>query len=179
VLPLLATQILWINLVTDSGPALAMGIDPPVEDVMARKPRQLTDRIIDARMWRIVVVTGVVMAALTLLTIDLYLPGGLIEGDRDLASARTAGFTVLVLTQLFNCFNSRSDRRSAFHALFANRWLWGTVALSLVLQVLVVHVPFLNVAFGTVPLTLDQWVACFAIASVVLWAGELQKLLGR
>jgi magnesium-transporting ATPase (P-type) len=179
VLPLLATQILWINLVTDSGPALAMGIDPPVEDVMARKPRRLTDRVIDARMWRVVLVTGAVMAALTLLTIDLYLPGGLIEGDRDLTNARTAGFTVLVLTQLFNCFNSRSDRRSAFHGLLLNRWLWGAVALSLLLQVLVVHVPTLNVAFGTAPLTLDQWAACLGIGSVVLFAGELQKLLER
>ena len=179
VLPLLATQILWINLVTDSGPALAMGIDPSVDDVMARKPRRLTDRIIDARMWRSVLVTGAVMAALTLLTIDFYLPGGIVAGDRDLANARTAGFTVLVLTQLFNCFNARSGRRSAFRGLFANRWLWGAIALSLLLQVLVVHVPFMNVAFGTVPLQPSQWAACFAIASVVLWVAELHKLFER
>ena len=179
VLPLLATQILWINLITDSGPALAMGVDPPNDDVMARKPRRLTDRVVDARMWAGVVSTGIVMAAVTLLTIDLYLPGGLIEGDRDLANARTAGFTVLVLAQLFNCLNARSDRRSAFHGLFTNRWLWGAIFLSLLLQVMVVHVPFLNVAFSTVPLTGGQWLACLAIASLVLWLRELRKLLLR
>ncbi len=96
VLPLLATQILWINLITDSGPALAMGVDPPTDDVMARKPRRLSERVIDARMWAGVIQIGVVMAVVTLLTIDLYLPGGLIEGTHDLATARTAGFTVLV-----------------------------------------------------------------------------------
>ena len=82
VLPLLATQILWINLITDSGPALAMGVDPQTDDVMARKPRRLTERVIDARMWAGVIEIGAVMAVVTLLTIDLYLPGGLIEGTQ-------------------------------------------------------------------------------------------------
>jgi len=109
VLPLLATQILWINLITDAGPALAMGVDPVAEDMMARAPRRRGARKIDAHMWAGIAVTGIVMALLTLLTVDLFLPGGLIEGlvegDGDLTRARTAGFTVLVLAQLFNCFN--------------------------------------------------------------------------
>jgi P-type Ca2+ transporter type 2C len=175
VLPLLATQILWINLVTDSGPALAMGVDPTTGDVMSRPPRQRSERVIDARMWRGVLQTGAVMAAVTLLTIDLYLPGGLIEGTHTLDNARTAGFTVLVLAQLFNCFNARSDRTSAFSHLFVNRWLWASIALAVLLQVAVVHVGWLNTAFGTVPLALDQWALCAAMASGVLWAGELRK----
>jgi magnesium-transporting ATPase (P-type) len=179
VLPLLATQILWINLVTDSGPALAMGVDPPTTDVMARKPRRPTDRVIDGRMWTGVVAVGAVMAAVTLLTIDLYLPGGLLEGDRSLEEARTAGFTVLVLAQLFNCFNARSEQGSAFRYLFVNPWLWGSVCLALLLQIAVIHVGILNVAFGTVPLDAQQWLTCAAMASVVLWAGELRKLLAR
>ena len=179
VLPLLATQILWINLVTDSGPALAMGVDPETEDVMARQPRRLTERVIDGRMWGGVIEVGAVMALVTLLTLDLYLPGGLIDGDRSLDNARTAGFTVLVFAQLFNCFNARSESTSAFRHLFANRWLWGSIALSLVLQVAVVNVGFLNVAFGTVPLSPDQWLVCAAMASVVLWGSELRKLVGR
>ncbi|MDB5842589.1 MAG: ATPase, type [Herminiimonas sp.] len=178
-LPLLATQILWINLLTDSGPALAMGVDPATDDVMARKPRAMTDRVIDAGMWMGVLQIGAVMAVVTLLTIDMYLPGGLIEGNRDLASARTAGFTVLVFAQLYNCFNARSHSASAFHGLFVNWWLWGAVGLSLVLQVAVVHLPFLNIAFQTVPLGIDQWLACAAMASLVLWFSELRKLLGR
>jgi Ca2+-transporting ATPase len=179
VLPLLATQILWINLITDSGPALAMGVDPHTEDVMARQPRRLTERVIDASMWVGVVETGLVMAVVTLLTIDFYLPGGLIEGAHDLDNARTAGFTVLVFAQLFNCFNARSEDTSAFRHLFVNPWLWSAIGVSLLLQVAVVNVGFLNVAFGTAPLELDQWFVCAAAASVVLWWSEARKLLRR
>ena len=179
VLPLLATQILWINLITDSGPALAMGVDPVTDDVMARKPRGLGERVIDARMWSGVVQIGVVMAVASLLTIDMCLPGGMIDGAGDLATARTAGFTVLVFAQLFNCFNARSDTTSAFSNLFVNRWLWGAIALSVLLQVAVVNLGFLNAAFGTVPLAFDQWMLCIAMASAVLWFSELRKLAGR
>jgi magnesium-transporting ATPase (P-type) len=84
---------------------------------------------------------------------------------------------VLVLAQLFNCFNTRSETLSAFHRPFVNPWLWAAVAASALLQVAVVHVPLLNVAFGTSPLTLGQWLLCVAIASVVLWIGELHKLV--
>jgi Ca2+-transporting ATPase len=179
VAPLLATQILWINLLTDTGPALAMGVDPPPHDVMRHPPRKLTDRVIDHQMQLGVLLVGLVMALVTLLTIDLKLPGGLVEGSSGLVQARTAGFTVLVLAQLFNCFNSRSDRVSAFRGLFGNRWLWAAIALSLLLQVLVVHVPLLNRAFGTTPLSAGDWALCAALASAVLWADELKKLLMR
>ena len=179
VLPLLATQLLWINLITDSAPALAMGVDPPTDDLMARKPRHVNDRLIDARMWASVIQTGVVIAVVTLLTMDFYLPGGLIAGTGDLTTARTAGFTVLVFTSLFTCFTARSDSTSAFANLFVNPSLWSAVALSLLLQVAVVHVPFLNIAFGTAPLALEQWLVCAAMASGVLIYSELQKLLSR
>jgi len=179
VLPLLATQILWINLITDSGPALAMGVDPPADDLMARKPRHISERLIDVRMWANVIQTGVVIAVVTLLTIDIYLPGGLIEGTYDLATARTAGFTVLVFTSLFTCFNARSDTTSAFTHLFVNPWLWGAIALSVLLQVAVVNLDFLNLAFGTVPLAFNQWLLCAAMASVVVWYSELRKLVSR
>jgi magnesium-transporting ATPase (P-type) len=182
VLPLLATQILWINLITDAGPALAMGVDPIAEDMMKRPPRPSrprVNRMIDARMWAGIAGTGIVMALLTLLTLDLFLPGGLIEGHESLTVARTAAFTVLVLAQLFNCFNARSETRSAFHGLFANRWLWGSVVLSSLLQVAVVHVPFLNRAFGTAPLSALQWLLCVAMASGVFWFSELRKWVLR
>jgi P-type Ca2+ transporter type 2C len=178
-LPLLATQLLWINLVTDSGPALAMGVDPPSTDLMNRKPRHVTDRLIDAKMWRDVIQTGLVIAIVTLLTIDMYLPDGLIEGNENLTTARTAGFTVLVFTSLFTCFTSRSDSASAIRGLFVNRWLWAAVALSVLLQVAVINLPILNIAFGTVPLTLSQWATCVAMASAVLWFSELRKLFLR
>ena len=86
---------------------------------------------------------------------------------------------MLVLAQLFNCFNARSETTSAFSHLFVNPWLWGAIALSALLQVAVVHLGFLNLAFGTVPLAPDQWLLCVAMASVVLWFGELRKWLIR
>ena len=179
VLPLLATQILWINLLTDSAPALAMGVDTETEDVMARPPRRLSERVIDGRMWAGVLLIGVTMATATLLTIDLYLSRGLVEGSAPLDEARTAGFTVLVLAQLFNAFNARSETATAFHRLFANRWLWGAVMLSAALQVAVVHAPFLNDAFGTAPLSAGQWVVCAVMASSVLWVDEVRKAVLR
>jgi P-type Ca2+ transporter type 2C len=177
--PLLATQILWINLLTDVAPALALGVDPPSEDVMLRPPRRLEDRIIDTEMQIGIAFIGVVMAAVTLVALDLYLPGGLVDGSSDLAEARTVAFTTLVLAQLFNTINSRSDRVSAFDHLFVNPWLWGAIAVSLLLQVAVVHAPLLNEAFTTTPLSLGDWLACTALASCVLWAGELRKLVRR
>ena len=175
--PLLATQILWINLLTDSAPALALGFEPPPSDVMRHAPRRLTDRVIDRAMQLDVVFIGLVMAAVTLLTIDLYLPSGLIGGSSSLEEARTAGFTVLVFAQLFNAFNARSEHESALHGLLTNARLLGAVALSVVLQVLVVYVPFLNAAFGTVPLSGIEWAGCIVIASAVLWAEELKKIV--
>ncbi|HKO92997.1 MAG TPA: cation-translocating P-type ATPase, partial [Polyangiaceae bacterium] len=179
VLPLLATQILWINLITDSAPALAMGVDPETDDVMARRPRRPGEGAIEPRMWVGVLSTGLVMALATLLGIDANLPGGWLPGEEPLVTARTAGFTVLVLAQLFNCFNARSETTSAFHGLFRNRWLWGAIGLSLLLQVAVVHLRILNVAFSTAPLTARQWAVCIALASSVLWFSEARKWLFR
>ncbi len=156
-----------------------MGVDPPADDLMARQPRPLGEHLIDGRMWANVMQTGVVIAVVTLLTIDMYLPGGLIEGSGDLATARTAGFTVLVLTSLFTCFTARSESTSAFRRPFVNPWLWGAVALSALLQVAVVHLGFLNLAFGTSPLRLDQWLVCVAMGSAVLWHSELRKWVLR
>jgi len=179
VLPLLATQILWINLITDSGPALALGLDPASPDAMQRPPRARDARVVDGPMGLGVLATGVVMAALTLLTLDMLLPGGLVEGHESLELARTAAFTTLVLAQLFNCLASRSAEHSVVQGLFTNAWLWGALALSAALQVAVVHVGVLNQAFGTVPLSGAQWALCVGMASGVLVASELRKALGR
>jgi len=179
VLPLLATQILWINLVTDSAPALAMGVDPEIDDVMARRPRPRHQRIIGGADWIRIGWVGLVMAAATLATIDLYLPGGLIPGHADIGPARTAGFTTLVLAQLVNAFCSRSATASAFRRLWVNGWLWGATVLGLALQLAVVEVPWLRVAFGTHPLTLSEWLVCAAMASAVLWSQELVKAVVR
>jgi P-type Ca2+ transporter type 2C len=179
VVPLLATQILWINLLTDTGPALALGVDPPPADVMARPPRRPTDRIIDAAMLRGVGLVGLVMSVVTLAALDLRMPGGIVGDGGSVSEGRTMAFTTLVLAQLWNCLNARSDRTSAFHGLFTNRWLWTALAGSLALQIAVVEVPALNEAFDTTPLTPVEWVLCATLASVVLWVGELRKLIAR
>ncbi len=177
--PLLATQILWINLVTDAAPALAMGIDPEVEDVMSRPPREPGTPVVSASMWLQMGWIAVVMAGAALLAIDLCLPDGVVPGDGSMAVARTAGFTTLVFAQLFNAFNSRSLTTSAFSGLFSNRWLWAAVVTAGLLQVAVVQVPWLQAAFSTEALAPWQWAACLGLASSVLWAEELRKLLRR
>ena len=93
--------------------------------------------------------------------------------------ARAAAFTTLVLAQLFNCFNARSEQTSAFRNLFTNPLLWIAISVSLLLQVAVIHLPLLNEAFTTTPMTPGQWALCAGMASFVLWAEELRKLALR
>ena len=177
VLPLLATQILWINLVTDGAPALALGVDPADENLMQRPPRPRGEGVITARMWRGIFFVGAIMAGGTLAVFDASLPGGLIEGAGDLRYAQTMAFTTLILFQIFNVFNARSDTRSAFHGLFRNHWLWIGLGVSVVLQLAVIYVPFLQKSFSTVSLTSADWLLCAIVASSVLWLRELSKLI--
>jgi Ca2+-transporting ATPase len=125
VLPLLATQILWINLVSDGAPALALGVDPVDPGVMQEPPRARGEGAITGRMWAGIVLGGVIMAAGTLLVLDWSLPGGLLPGEGDMRYAQTMAFTTLLFFSLFTVFNARSDHESAFRGLFTNRWLWG------------------------------------------------------
>ena len=179
IVPLAATQILWINLLTDAAPALAVGVDPVDPGLMDRAPRRRKDRVIDREMWLSFFLAGLTMAIATLVVLDMALPGGLFPGSHDMTYGRTLAFTTLVFCQLFNVFNSRSDYGSAFSHLFTNKLLWGAVALSAALQVAVVYVPFLNTAFDTTPITLQDWVLCIGMASIVLWVEEIKKFILR
>ena len=156
-----------------------MGVDPAPDGIMQRPPRQLTDRVIDAEMWGGILWIGFVMAVVTLAVLDMRLPGGMLGGSGDIIEGRTMAFTTLVFAQLFNCFNARSDRTSAFHHLFTNPLLWGAIALSVALQILAVQFPFLNDAFGTTSLSIGDWLTCVGLASIVLWADEVKKLAQR
>ncbi|HSJ99132.1 MAG TPA: cation-translocating P-type ATPase [Myxococcota bacterium] len=178
-LPLLATQILWINLVTDGAPALALGADPADPDVMRRPPRPRGEGVITGPMWKGILLAGAVMAAGTLGVLDASLPGGWIEGSGSLRYGQTMAFTTLVFFSLFMVFNARSDERSACAGAFSNRWLWGAVLLSLALQAVVVYVPFLQQAFSTVSLGAGDWLLCAAAASSVLWLREASKAIAR
>lgn len=179
VLPLLATQILWVNLVTDGAPALALGVDPADADVMEQPPRPHDEGVITRRMWVGILYVGVIMATGTLLVLDASLPGGLIEGVGDMRYAQTMAFSTLVFFSLFAVFTARSDEKSAFVGLFSNQWLWGSVALSLALQAAVVYIPFLQLAFSTVALSAGDWLRCAVAGSSVLWLSEVRKVITR
>jgi Ca2+-transporting ATPase len=179
VLPLLATQILWINLVTDSFPALAVGVDPAEPALMRRAPRDPRAGVVTPRMWYGIAVAAVVMCVGTLAVLDAGLPGGLIDGGGSVQYARTLAFHTLVLFQLFDVFCIRSDEASALRGLFDNVWLWLAVGLAVAMQVAVIYVPLLQQAFGTVSLTASDWLLCTAIAATVAFAREAGKAWWR
>ena len=183
-LPLLAVQLLWINLVTDGPPALALGVDPKDADVMSRPPRPRGSGVLITEDWIRLVCVGVFMMIGTIAVLDAYYPGGMFTlfatsaqpNHADEMHARTMAFTTLMVFQLFYVFNCRSRRRSAFIGFFENRWLLGAVALSLGMHVLVIYVPVMRTAFETVPLTLADWGVAMAVGATLLLATETAKI---
>jgi Ca2+-transporting ATPase len=179
VVPLVPTMILWMNLLTDALPALALGLDPPAPDVMRRPPRDPRTEAITPRMWLDIAGIGTVMAVCTLGVMDLALPGGFLAsswpGPGGPERAQTLAFTTLVFFQLWNVFATRSEEKTAFAGLFTNPWLWLAVLCSLALQVLAVSWGPLQRAFGTVGLSLGEWGLCLTVSSVVVWLGEVPK----
>jgi Ca2+-transporting ATPase len=186
-LPLLAAQLLWINLITDGPPALALGIDPKDPDVMERAPRSRGTGVLTTEDWWRLGGVGLVMMVGTIAVLDAYYPGGLLTvfasgtapNVADETHARTMAFTTLMMFQLFNVYNCRSNWRSAFSGFFENKWLLAAVGLSLFTHVLVIYVPFLQTAFHTVPLTIDDWLIATAVASTLLIVMELVKIVLR
>ncbi|MEZ5888987.1 MAG: cation-translocating P-type ATPase [Xanthobacteraceae bacterium] len=158
-LPLLAVQLLWINLITDGPPALALGVDPKDRDVMNRPPRPRGSGVLLNEDWIRLAFVGVLMMVGTIAVLDAYYPGGMFTlfatstqpNHADEMHARTMAFTTLMMFQLFDVFNCRSRRRSAFNGSFENKWLWGAVAVSLGTHILVIYLPSMQTAFATVP----------------------------
>jgi P-type Ca2+ transporter type 2C len=178
-LPLLATQILWVNLVTDSLPALAVGVDPADAGLMRRAPRDPRTGVITARMWYGIALAAAVIGAGTLLMLDAGLPGGLIAGSGPVEYARTLAFNTLVIYQLYAVFCARSDEESVSRGLFRNGWLWLAIAAGLALQAAVIYLPGLQRAFGTVALGAADWLICAGVASTVVFAREAGKAWWR
>ncbi|MBW3015293.1 calcium-translocating P-type ATPase, SERCA-type [Candidatus Woesearchaeota archaeon] len=169
-LPLLALQILWINLVTDGLPALALSVEPAEPGIMERLPRKKGEKIINKHRTIMMLVTGIIMMIGTLIIFTNYL-------NKDLALAQTVSFTTLVMFQMFNVLNSRSEERSLF-SLKTNYYLIAAVLSSIILQVLVVYTP-LGVYFNTMPLGLSDWLWIILISSSILIYGELHKLFTK
>ena len=186
-LPLLAAQLLWINLITDGPPALALGVDPKDPDVMKQPPRSRGTGVLTREDWWYLGGVGSVMMVGTLAVLDAYYPGGLFTlfakgtgpNTADETQARTMAFTTLMMFQLFNVYNCRSNWRSAFSGFFDNKWLIAAVALSLFTHILVIYVPFLQTAFHTVPLSLFDWAVTTCVAATLLVVVELIKLVLR
>lgn len=179
-LPLLAVQILWVNLVTDGPPALALGMDPGDPRAMERPPRDPTEPIIDRPMWVLIGVLGTVIMLGSLFVLDGYLPGGLVDFDGGegggVEKARTMAFTTLVLFEMFDVFNCLSATETVFRRqTLRNRWLLGAVALSVALQAAVVYWGPLQSGFDTVALTGRDWAIATAVASSVIVAAEILK----
>ena len=172
--PFTAIQILWVNLIMDGPPALALGVDPPDPDVMRRPPRTPDSQVLDVSRVLHLLLLGAVMAVGTL-GMQTY---GLAGDDR--AVGRTMAFTTFVLYQIFNAFNSRDDVTTAFrrHSLANHRLLYALAGV-LALQVAAVHMPFLQAIFDTTPLSVTQWGLAAATAVTVLIAEELRKAIVR
>lgn len=172
-LPLLAVHLLWINLVTDGPPALALGIDPPSPDVMSRPPRDPKEKILSKGAIRFLVMIGVIM---TIGTLGIFWWGLAFSLDK----ARTLAFTTLVVYEMFNVINCRSLKFSIFRiGLFSNRKLIYAIMASIILQLLVIYTPAIQIGFRTVALGLFDWFVIVAISSTVLIITQLKiKLFG-
>ena len=161
----------------DGPPAMALGLDRPDPHVMRRPPRPPGERILTTpRILRIALDAAVMAAGVIVLLIAL--PAG--EDGRTSTEVGTLVFTTYVLFQLFNLLNVRGSDRSVFsRRTFTNRWLWGSLAAVLSLQIAVVHVPILQSVFDTTALSAQQWLLAVAVASSILWVEELRKLVLR
>lgn len=174
--PLLPIHILWVNLVTDSFPALGLGFDPPDPDIMSRPPRRPDEPIIDRSRAGLMSVQGIFMAACALLAFSYVL---FVEKE-GIERARTAAFIVLSVSQLFHSFNCRSQMKSVFElGIFSNLKLVAAFLVSLSLQLSVVYLPSLQKIFKTQNLNLFDWGLVLVLSSLPLWTMEVVKLFNK
>ena len=162
--PFTAIAILWVNIVMDGPPAMALGVDPAAPDVMRRRPRPLGEPILTRPRWTAIVVAATVMAVGTL-SVLAFVPG--VEPEAGVATvAGTMAFNTFVLFQFFNLLNARSDSLSVVgrHTI-ANRWLWSSLAGVLALQLAVTHLGPMQRLFDTTSISAAQWAVCVAVAS--------------
>jgi len=170
-------QILWINIVTEGTVTVNLVMDPPDGDEMKRPPVPRDDRLLSREMLLRVALMTPIMAAITFGWFAWRLGQGL-----PVELVRTETFTVLAMCQWFNVLNCESATRSAMRlkrGLLKNPWLMGGLALSVLLQGLVLYAPPMNTLFHTVPLAPMALLPLVALASTVLWAEELRKLIVR
>ncbi len=177
--PFTAIAILWVNIIMDGPPAMALGLDRGGDDVMERTPRPVTEKILTPSRWTATVFAAVVMA-LGSLAVLMWAPEADVAEAGTATIAGTMAFNTFVLFQFFNILNVRSDRQTVFSTYtFSNRMLWLALGAVLLLQVGVTHVGPMQRLFDTTSISLGQWAICAAVASSILWFEELRKLVVR
>ncbi|MFA4956822.1 MAG: calcium-transporting P-type ATPase, PMR1-type [Candidatus Methanoperedens sp.] len=173
-LPLVAIQILWINLITDGLPPMALSVELPDKALMTQPPRKRDEGIITKRVLFYGLAVGVLIAVQALLIFRWYLD----VDTADILKARTMVFTLIVISMMFNAFNWRSERLSLLEiGIFSNRTLLYAVGSTILLQLLVIYAPMLNGLFKTVPLGLADWGIIMLLASTTLIFVEVAKFL--
>jgi Ca2+-transporting ATPase len=174
--PLLPVQILWLNLVTDTFPALALALEPAEPDIMRRPPRDPDEAILSASFLKRIAVYAVLIAAATL---GAY-AWALSRGDADPRRAMTVAFMTLAFAQLFHLLNARrkGPALTPRHA-FSNRWAFAAVALVTALQIVAAHLPPLAAVLGTVPLPAGDWMIVLGLAAMPAALGQGYKLVRR
>lgn len=185
-LPLIAIQILWINLMTDGLPALALSVDPYEDDIMEREPRDPDENIITRRfavsiLSRAIIIT-IICLILYSLALEVYAPSWqtLDKNAPELFLPRAYVFTTIIICELLNVYNCRSERHSVFQkSLLDNLYLMGAVALSFALNLLLMYVPFLANLFQIAPLAWYDWVLIVPLAFITVGAEELIKFYYR
>ncbi|NOJ60943.1 cation-transporting P-type ATPase [Arthrobacter sp. 260] len=177
--PFTALQILWVNIIMDGPPALALGLDPAEPDSMKQKPRPADEPLLTRdRLLRILGV-GVVMAAGTI-TVLVLAPTMFPGSSTDPLLGTTLAFTTFVFFQIFNLLNVRSETGTVFSLqTFTNRSIWVALLAVVVLQVLVVNLDVLQAFFDTTTLSSAQWGVALLVGSTVLWAEEIRKAIMR
>ncbi len=172
-IPLLPIHILWINLVTDGLPALALSVEPAEGDVMSRPPRHPKESIFTHGLGLHAIWVGLLMAGVVIFVQAWSLTTGH-------AHWQTMVFTVLCLSQLGHALAIRSEKESLFKMrVFSNKYLLGAVVLTFILQLATIYAPFLNPIFRTQPLTLNELIFTLILSSVVFFAVEIEKLVRR
>ncbi len=178
-LPLVALQILWLNLVTDIFPAFALALEPSAPNVMKRSPRDPAESLLPLPFIALIVWQGLLLTTVTLFAfgIGLYWYS---DNEDGLRRASTLAFMTLSFSQVFHVFNARSQTRSAFtDRLFTNGWLWGAVGICLLLQFAAVYIPLLQTVLHTVPPTVPEWGLIAVCSLFPLAAVELVKVFQR
>ena len=174
--PLLPIHILWVNLVTDGLPALALGMDPAEPGVMQRLPRKPHESVVTKQRALLMLTQGAFIAFCSLLAFSFVL---FVEKE-GIGRARTAAFIVLACSQLFHSFNCRSMTESLFKiGLFSNKKLIAATFISFLLQMAAVYLPFSQNIFKTEPLSLFDWLLVITISSFPLWAMEILKAINK